>query len=110
MKRKFELDKGNAMIAGVCSGLARMTGWDVTMIRVGAVVVTLLGAFPWTLIAYGAAAFLARSKTVAIDTPPSRSSVADMQRMSDMDRRLADVETYMTNSSTKLSREIEELR
>ena len=45
-------------ILGVCAGLANHTGVDVTLIRVGLVVVTVMGAFPWTLIAYGIAAFV----------------------------------------------------
>ncbi|TFI59468.1 PspC domain-containing protein [Sphingomonas parva] len=37
----FALDKSNARIMGVCSGLARSTGIDLTLIRVVAVLVTL---------------------------------------------------------------------
>ena len=37
----FALDKSNGRIMGVCSGLARSTGIDLTLIRVVAVLVTL---------------------------------------------------------------------
>jgi phage shock protein C len=37
----FTLDKTNGKIMGVCSGLARSTGIDITLIRIGAVLVTL---------------------------------------------------------------------
>ena len=37
----FSLDKTNGKIMGVCSGLARSTGLDITIIRIGAVLVTL---------------------------------------------------------------------
>jgi len=40
----------NAMIAGVCSGLARWLGWDVTLVRVVYVVVSIFSAaFPGLL-------------------------------------------------------------
>ena len=37
----FALDKSNGRIMGVCSGLSRSTGIDLTLIRVVAVLVTL---------------------------------------------------------------------
>ena len=37
----FTLDKTNGKFMGVCSGLARSTGVDLTLIRIGAVLVTL---------------------------------------------------------------------
>ena len=38
----YALDKSNAKMLGVCAGLARSTGWDPTIVRVGAVAATLL--------------------------------------------------------------------
>jgi phage shock protein C len=39
------------MIAGVCGGLARWLGWDVTLVRVAYVVVSVLSAgFPGILL------------------------------------------------------------
>ena len=49
-RTKFYLDKQNGKWMGVCSGIADYTGIDVVWVRVGAVLVTLMGAFPWTLI------------------------------------------------------------
>ncbi len=40
----FRLDKDRAKLMGVCSGLADYFGVDVTMVRIGVVVATLLGA------------------------------------------------------------------
>ena len=37
----FALDKSNGKLMGVCSGLARSTGIDLTLVRVVAVLVTL---------------------------------------------------------------------
>src|SRR3954470_17883701 len=62
MKKRFYLDKTNGRIFGVCAGIARHMGWDPTFVRVGVVLVTLLGAFPWTLIAYAVTAMVAKSR------------------------------------------------
>ena len=44
-------DKGNAMIGGVCAGLARHFGWSVTGTRVVYVLVSILSAaFPGILV------------------------------------------------------------
>lgn len=41
----------NRMIAGVCAGIAEWLGWDVTLVRVLYVVVSLVSmAFPGTLV------------------------------------------------------------
>lgn len=44
VSRHFFLDKPNAKLMGVCSGIARYFNIDVTLVRVGFVVGTLLGA------------------------------------------------------------------
>jgi len=41
----------NRMIAGVCGGLAEALGWDVTMVRILYVLLSILSAgFPGTLV------------------------------------------------------------
>jgi len=41
----------NSMIAGVCAGIAEWLNWDVTLVRVGYVLVSILSAaFPGILI------------------------------------------------------------
>ena len=112
--RKFALDKANGKLMGVCAGFADMTGWDVTLIRVGLVVTTLLGGFPWTLIAYLAAAMIAKPKA------PDRferfgsttsTSAFDLRRSTtDLDRRLAEIDSYMASQDNSLAHEIESLR
>ncbi len=43
--------RGNRMIAGVCGGLARWLGWDVTAVRIGYVLLSVLSvAFPGILV------------------------------------------------------------
>jgi phage shock protein C len=51
-RTKFYLDRQNKKWKGVCAGIAEYTGIDVTWVRVATVLVTIMGAFPWTLIAY----------------------------------------------------------
>jgi phage shock protein C len=113
MRRNFQLDRRNGKIWGVCAGVSEYTGWDVTLVRVGLVLVTLLGLFPWTLIAYGVAGFVAKDGSARSDAPPARvksSTYALNQSMRDIDRRMAEVEQYVTQSNTSLAREIESLR
>ena len=117
MKKRFYLDRANGKVFGVCAGIARHMGWDPTFVRVGAVLVTLLGAFPWTLIAYGAAAMFARNRPYGgyaeetAPVPKARMSTYELNRsMRDIDRRMAEVETYVATPNTGLAREIESLR
>jgi phage shock protein C len=68
---KFYLDKQNKKWKGVCSGIADYTGVDVTIIRIGLVILTFCGGFPWTLIAYWLTAWMApvKPKAMADETP-----------------------------------------
>ena len=116
MKKRFYLDKANGRVFGVCSGIANHMGWDPTFVRVGVVLVTLLGAFPWTVIAYLAAAMIGKPRPLGGygDEAPvrvARTSTYELNRsMRDIDRRMAEVETYVTAQNTGLAREIESLR
>jgi phage shock protein C len=117
--RKFEVDRANGKIAGVCAGVANMTGWDVTIVRVGLVLLTLTIAFPWSLIAYAVAAFAGQRKrdggyapslSASRSTPRSVSREETRERVRNMDLRMQAIETYVTSSNSQLAREIEELR
>ena len=61
-RTKFYLDKRNARLLGVCSGIADYTGIEVTWVRVGVVLLTIIGGFPWTLLAYFITAWIADNK------------------------------------------------
>jgi phage shock protein C len=41
MNASFALDKANGRMMGVCAGIARSTGLDLTLVRVLAVVATI---------------------------------------------------------------------
>jgi phage shock protein C len=108
-RNRFEVDRDNGKVAGVCAGIANMTGLDATIVRVAVVLVTIMGLFPWTLIAYAVAAFVGQPRRRAAYTPiPDRDEARE--RMRNMDLRMQAIETYVTSSNSKLAREIEELR
>jgi phage shock protein C len=114
--RKFEVDRANGKIAGVCAGFANMTGMDVTIVRIGLVLLTITIAFPWSLIAYAVAAFAGRPKRdgggYALSRTASRpvSREETRERVRSLDLRMQAIETYVTSSNSQLAREIEELR
>lgn len=122
-RTKFYLDKSNAKWMGVCAGIADYTGIDVLWVRIGAVLVTLMGAFPWTLIAYFLAAWMADNKPAGLYTDreeekfwqgvrsnPGASTRDVRSKFRDIDRRLADIELYYTSRNTRLADEIDSLR
>ena len=114
MKKRFYLDRANGRVFGVCAGIANHMGWDATFVRVGMVILTL-ATFPWALIAYGAAAMIGKNRPIGDEGHSSprvaRTSTYELNRsMRDIDRRMAEVETYVTGQNTSLAREIESLR
>lgn len=122
-RTKFYLDKQNAKWSGVCAGIADYTGIDATWVRVGTVLITILGAFPWTLIAYWITAWVATPKPYGlyedaeeakfwqgVRQSPARSTRDVRAKFRDIDRRLADVETYYTARNSRLANEIDSLK
>lgn len=109
MREKFQLDKDKSVLFGVCAGIANHMRVDPTFVRIGVVVVTLLGAFPWTLLAYGLVAWLAKPRGVRSRIETGATSV-HRAGITDIDRRYGDVEAQVVNANSSLAREIEELR
>ncbi|HEU4968753.1 envelope stress response membrane protein PspC [Sphingomonas sp.] len=122
-RTRFYLDKQNKKWLGVCAGIADYMGWDVTLVRIGMVVITLAGAFPWSLLAYWAAAWVAKPKPYGLYSDkeeeqfwqgvrrsPARTTREVRGRLRDIDRRLADVELYYTSRNRTLADEIDSLR
>ena len=108
--KKFRLDKRNAVFLGVCSGIADYTGINATFLRIGAIVLTILGGFPWTFVAYGVAAWLAKPQGWQAQNGSRRATLNDMETRQDLDRRLAEVDRYVAGSNSSLAREIDSLR
>lgn len=120
-RTKFYVDKQNKKVAGVCAGIAEYTGVDVTIVRV--VAVLLLIATGWFAAVYVATAWVAPKKPLGLyETPedakfwqgvrsnPKRSAAEVRSKLRDIDRRLADMETFYTSRNTRLANEIESLR
>jgi phage shock protein C len=110
---KFNLDKANGKVFGVCAGISEMTGWDVTLVRIGTALLTL--ALPWTMVAYLVAALVAKDSRPVWRRegfgPPARVTRRDVEAaMTGLDRRMAEVETYVATGNSSLEREIESLR
>ena len=62
MTSRYALDKSNARMFGVCAGVARSTGWDPTIVRLGAVLATLLLLGPIGIVLYLVAALVAEAR------------------------------------------------
>jgi phage shock protein C len=114
-------DKQNAKLMGVCAGIADYTGINVFWVRLGAVAFTLATGFGIPL--YFVAGILLNKKPPhlyadeqeqkywqRVRQSPQRTAREIRARFRDIDRRLAEVESYYVTSNPRLSAEIERLR
>jgi phage shock protein C len=121
-RTKFYLNKQNAKWSGVCSGAADYTGIDVTWLRVGMVLATFFIG-PFNIIAYFATAWVANPKPYGlyenaeeekfwqgVRQSPARTTRDVRAKFRDIDRRMADVETYYTGRNSRLADEIDSLK
>ena len=115
-------DKQNAKLMGVCSGIADYTGVNALWVRLGFVVLLLAG-FGLILPVYFIAGLLLNKKPAhlyvdqeeskywqRVRQSPKRTAREIRSRMKDVDRRLAEVETYYVSSNPRLTAEIDRLR
>lgn len=121
-RTRFYRDKLNGKFLGVCSGIADYTGIDVLWIRVGMVVLTLcgLGFLPVVYLALGVMAPVKPAQLYSdgeeqrfwqgVRQSPARTAREVRARFRDVDRRLAEVESFYVSSNPRLSAEIERLR
>lgn len=122
-RTRFYLDKQNGRWLGVCAGIADYLGMDALWVRIGTVMITLMGGFPWTLIAYLLTAWMAEPRPrdlyaseedarfwQGVRSNPTRTARDVRAKFRDIDRRLADIETYYTSHNKRLADEIEALR
>jgi len=120
---RFYRDKRNGKLMGVCAGIADYTGFDVTLVRVfmaGAIIMSSFAILPL----YFITGWIADDKPrelrsgdpeeqrfwQGIRASPARGARDLRSRMRDIDRRLADIESYVTTENRTLAREIEQLR
>lgn len=121
-RTRFYRDKQNGKIFGVCAGIADYTGVDVMWVRLGAVGLTLMG-MGFIPLAYMAVGMFAAKKPTHLYTDrqeqkfwqgvrqsPTRTAREVRAQFRDIDRRLAEIETFYVSSNPRLSAEIERLR
>ena len=115
-------DKQNAKLMGVCAGIADYTGVDSLWVRLGFLIL-LFTVAPILLPAYFVAGLLLNKKPAhlykdsdeqkywqRVRQSPRRTAREVRGQLRDIDRRLADVETYYVSSNPRLNAEIERLR
>jgi phage shock protein C len=122
-RTRFYRDKQNGKVMGVCAGIADYTGFDVALVRIcflAAVFMSGGSVLPF----YFIAGWITPAKPRELDyrgteerqfwqgvrASPARATRDIRSRFKDMDRRLADIESYVTTENRSLAREIEQLR
>ena len=122
-RTKFYKDQQNAKWLGVCAGIADYTGIDVTIIRLAFVLGTVFTGGS-ALLAYWIISWMTPDKPgrlyektkedkqfwQKVRSNPRRVARDVRSQFRQLDRRLADVEAYVTSSYHRLASEIERLR
>jgi phage shock protein C len=122
-RTRFYRNRRDGKVLGVCAGIADYTGVDVGLVRLMFVASLFLSGGS-ILPVYFIAGILApnRPREFESETPderqfwqgvrasPGRTARAISGRLRDIDRRLADIEHYVTTENRSLAREIESLR
>ncbi|MBA2636189.1 MAG: envelope stress response membrane protein PspC [Sphingomonas sp.] len=122
-RTKFYLNKRAGKVLGVCAGLADYTGFDVTLVRILFVLGVFMGGGALVPV-YFITGWLAGDEPrelresdpeekkfwQTVRASPSRSARDIKSRFRDIDRRLAEIEQYVTVENRSLAREIEQLR
>jgi phage shock protein C len=121
-RTRFYRDKRNGKVLGVCAGIADYTGLDVTLVRICMIAAVIMGSGA-PLLLYFIAAFMVPDKPgqfaladkeerqfwQGVRASPARSARDIRSRLRDVDRRLADIESYVTTENRSLAREIDAL-
>lgn len=122
-RTRFYRDKQNGKVLGVCAGIADYTGFDVALVRIcflAAIFMSGGSILPF----YFIAGWIAPTKPRELEydrkedvrfwqgvrASPARAARDIRSRFKDIDRRLADIENYVTTENRSLAREIEQLR
>ena len=122
-RTRFYRDKANGKVFGVCAGIADYTGFDVSLVRVCFLAAMFMSGGS-VLPFYFIAAMVTPTKPLGMDyadredrqfwqgvrASPGRTARDIRSRFRDIDRRLADIESYVTTENRTLAREIEQLR
>ena len=122
-RTRFYKDRKNGKVLGVCAGIADYTGFDVMLVRIcflAAVFMSGGSVLPFYLIAAWVAPCRPRELDYTgseelkfwqgVRASPTRAARDIRSRFKDIDRRLADIESYVTTENRSLAQEIEQLR
>jgi len=122
-RTRFYRDKENGKVMGVCAGIADYTGFDVALVRIcflAAMFMSGGSVLPFYFIAGWVAPTKPRELEYqgtedrqfwqGVRASPTRAARDIRSRFKDIDRRLADIESYVTTENRSLAREIEQLR
>ncbi len=120
-RTRFYRDKLNGKFLGVCSGIADYTGIDALWVRLGFIILTF--SMGWPMLVYLAIGMLAQKKPghlyadraeqqfwQRVRQSPARTAREVRAQFRDIDRRLAEVESFYVSNNPRLSAEIERLR
>ena len=122
-RTRFYRDKRNGKVMGICAGIADYTGFDVSLVRIAMIAAVFLSSGS-ILPVYFIAGWIAPDKPRELETSnieerqfwqsvrrsPARTARDIRLQLKDIDRRLGDVESYVTTENRALAREIEQLR
>ena len=122
-RTRFYRDKRHGKVNGICAGIADYTGFDVTLVRICMIAALFLSSgsvIPFYFIAGWISPVKPRELDYAdredqrfwqgVRASPARTTRDIRGRFKDIDRRLADIESYVTTENRTLAREIEQLR
>jgi phage shock protein C len=121
-RTRFYRDKRHGKLFGVCAGIADYTGFDVGLVRIcflAAVFMSGGSVLPF----YFIAAMVTPTKPRVLEmrdseekqfwqgvrASPTRAARDIRSRFKDIDRRLADIESYVTTENRSLAQEIDAL-
>jgi phage shock protein C len=121
-RTRFYRDKRNGKLMGVCAGIADYTGFDVALVRI-CFLATVFMSGGSILPFYFIAGFVSPDRPYGFDrenseerkfwqgvrASPARAASDIRSRFRDLDRRLADIESYVTSENRSLAREIDSL-
>ncbi|GAA4009346.1 envelope stress response membrane protein PspC [Sphingomonas humi] len=122
-RTRFYKDKRAGKVMGVCAGIADYTGVDVTVVRILMFMALWLSGFS-ILPVYFIAGWIAEDRPRELSysskedqrfwqqvrASPARTAREIRANLKGIDRRLADVESYVLTNNRSLAREIDELR
>lgn len=122
-RTRFYRDKRRGKLMGICAGIADYTGFDVSLVRV-CFIATIFMSGGSILPFYFIAGFVTPDRPggrirddredqrfwQGVRASPARAAGDISSRFRDLDRRLADIESYVTTENRSLASEIERLR